>query len=355
MKQTRKLRIVLLFGGVGAEHDISRKSASSSAEALMGEQDLMLVGITKNGALYLYTGTPEGILSGSWERESARLFPTSFVRLGEERGLLLGDTVVPVDVVFPVLHGDYGEDGRVQGWLDCAGLPYVGTSTLSGAVCQDKALTKILAQHLSIPTVPWCTLKPDVTFAEAKLQIRAVLKEEEYPLILKPTALGSSIGLFTAKDDLTLREALGNASGYGDILVEKYLLGLREVEVCFLGLDEGYYFPAEVNLPSSDTPYTYEKKYKQNLSAVRETPLPEKVRDTLIAYAKSLVRLLGIRDLARLDFFLTKEGEIYFNEINTFPGFSKESFYPLVCEKNGFDYKTLLFRLCEVAYGRHLR
>lgn len=354
MNEKKKRRVALLFGGIGAEHEISERSAASCARALSDACDLLLIGITPSGAIYLYAGTPDGIGSGTWKNENARLFPTSFVRLGEKRGILFQNTVIPVDVVLPVLHGDFGEDGKIQGWLESIGIPYVGARTLAGAVCQDKAVTKILAQHLSIPTLPWCTLKSNTAFAEAKLQICAVMQKEEYPLILKPTSLGSSIGIATVTDDLSLRKALSETGAYGDILVEKYLCGAREVEVCYLGVGGEHYFPAEVYLPDADTPYTYDKKYTLNISPVKDGALPDDIQNTLVRYARALVNLLSIRDLCRIDFFLTDEGKIFFNEINTFPGFGKQSFYPEVCGRNGFDYKTLLLSLCEVAYARHL-
>lgn len=354
MNEKKKLRVALLFGGIGAEHEISERSAAACARALADVCEVLLIGISRDGVIYLYAGTPDGIGNGSWEKENARLFPTSFVRLGEKRGILYQNTVIPVDVVLPVLHGDFGEDGKIQGWLESVGIAYVGARTLAGAVCQDKAVTKILAEHLSIPTLPWCTLKSNTAFAEAKIQIRAVMQKEEYPLILKPTSLGSSIGVATVTDDLSLRKALSETSAYGDILVEKYLCGIREVEVCYLGVDDEHYLPAEVYLPECDTPYTYDKKYTMNISPVKEGALPDEVQNTLVRYARALVNLLSIRDLCRIDFFLTDDGKIYFNEINTFPGFSMHSFYPEVCKRNGFDYKTLLLTLCEVAYARHL-
>lgn len=354
MKQNQKLRVALLFGGRGAEHSISLRSASSAARALMELCELMLVGIRADGAIFLYTGSPDAIADGAWEKEDERLFPTSFVRLGDKRGLLLGGAVAPVDVVLPVLHGDYGEDGKIQGWLDSLDIPYVGATPMTGAICQDKAITKIIAEHLSIPTVPWCLLKSDTSFAEAKLQIRAVIPEE-LPFILKPNALGSSIGVFPVLDDLSLREGLDAAAPYGDILVERYLPGVREVEVCYLSLSEELFFAGEVNLPDRTGPYTFEKKYASSLSPTSEGALPRKVQNTLRRYCRSLVRLFDMGELCRIDFFLTKEGKIYFNEINTFPGFSEHSFYPEMCQKNGFGYKSLLLSLCEAAYDRHLR
>ena len=354
MKQNQKLRVALLFGGRGAEHSISLRSASSVASALAEQCELMLVGIQRDGSIFLYTGLPDAIADGAWENERERLFPTSLVRLGDKRGLLLGGAVVPVDVVFPVLHGDYGEDGRIQGWLDSLGIPYVGASPLTGAVCQDKALTKIIAEHLSIPTVPWCLLRGGTSFAEAKLQIRAAIPEQ-LPLILKPNALGSSIGVFPVLDDLSLREGLEAVAPYGDILVERYLLGVREVEVCYLSQEEEHFFCGEVNLPDRATPYTFEKKYESALSPVSESALPKRVQNTLRRYCRSLVRLLDMGELCRIDFFLTREGKIYLNEINTVPGLSEHSFYPEMCQRNGFDYKSLLLSLCEHAYARYLR
>ena len=144
-------------------------------------------------------------------------------------------------------------------------------------------------------------------------------------------------------------------SPYGDILVESYLVGVREVEVCYLSLKEELFFVGEVNLPDRTTPYTFEKKYETSSSPLSDSALPKKVQNTLRRYSRALVSLLDMGELCRLDFFLTKEGKIYFNEINTFPGFSEHSFYPEMCHKNGFDYKTLLLTLCEAAYARYLR
>ena len=355
MKYHSRLRIALLFGGRGAEHEVSLRSAASVARALVDASDLIFVGITKTGAIYLYTGSPQSIEDGKWESESTRLYPTSFVRLGEKRGLLLGGTVVPVDVVLPILHGDFGEDGKIQGWLEAVGLPYVGASPLAGSICQDKAVTKILAEHLSLPTVPWCTIRAGTSFAEAKLQIRATMPTHEFPLILKPTALGSSIGVFTATDDLSLREALKMSEPYGEMLIEQYLVGAREVEVCYLRAPEEHFFIGEVNLPDSNTPYTYDKKYNTSLSPLCEGKLPEEIESTLYRYCRALVGLLEMRELCRIDFLLDRSGKLYFNEINTLPGFSEHSFYPKVCKQNGWDYKPLLLSLCEAAYDRHLR
>ena len=354
MKQNQRLRVALLFGGRGAEHRISLRSAASAARALMDVCELSLVGIRRDGAMLLYAGSPDQIEDGSWEADSARLFPTSFIRLEEATGLLLGGTVAPIDVALPVLHGDYGEDGRIQGWLDSIGIPYVGARPMAGGICQDKVITKILAEHLSLPTVPWCLVKEGTAFAEAKLQIRAAIGEG-VPLILKPSSLGSSIGLCVARDDSSLREGLRALNGYGDILIEKYLVGTREVEVCYLALKEEHFFIGEVNLSDRTSPYTYEKKYNTVASPIKEGTLPKRVSGALVRYSRSLVRLLEVGELCRIDFFLTDEGKIYFNEINTFPGFTEHSFYPEMCKRNGFDYKGLLLSLCESAYDRHLR
>ncbi len=354
MNKDKQMRVALLFGGKGREHDISERSAAPVARALSPLCDLYTVGITTEGDFYLYSGNYSNIENGTWCNDTTHLFPAFFVRQGRRRGLLVEDTLLPVDVALPVLHGDFGEDGRIQGLLDVVGIPYVGAPVLAGALCTNKAMTKIIAEHLSVPTVPWCTLSPNTPFAEAKLQIRAALGRDEYPLIMKPICLGSSIGIFVVDSDDALRDALEGSRTFGDMLVERFLPGVREVEVCYLGLREDYFFSAEVNIPRTEqnSPYTYEKKYKTKAPAVKTTDLFPEIKGTLFCYASALVRTLGLCDLARLDFFLDENGCIYFNEINTFPGFSEQSFYPQVLKKNGFDYKTLLLSLLEVAYGR---
>lgn len=356
MKNHSKRRVALLFGGRGSEHLISCKSAASIARALAGECELYTVGITKDGDLYLFGGKISDMEKGIWHEDSDHLFPVFFTRRAGVGGLLYEDTLLPVDVALPALHGDFGEDGRIQGMLEVAAIPFVGTSTLGGAVSSNKALTKILAEHLAIPTVAWCTMAGDTPFAKAKLMICARFGAAEYPLILKPSDLGSSIGIRTAASDEELRTALPAMAPYGDFLIERYLPDVREIELCYLGTgQEAVFAIGEVCYKRSSelgAIYSYEKKYQSDALPIKRAPLTQKQEDLLRHYARLLVDLLKLRDLARIDFFLDTDGNIYFNEINCFPGFTERSFYPQAMKSLGFDYKTLLLTLLERAYDR---
>lgn len=355
MREKTKRRVALLFGGRGSEHLISCKSAASIARALSGECELYTVGISTVGDLFLFGGKLSDMENGSWHEDTDHLFPVFFTRRSGVGGLLYEDTLLPVDVALPALHGDFGEDGRIQGALEVAGIPYIGAPTLGGAVSSSKALTKILAEHLAIPTVPWCTLTPHTPFSAIKVMLRARFGAEEYPLILKPDALGSSIGIRTVQSDEELRAALPELEPYGDFLAERYLPEVREIELCFLDTQKPPIFAiGEVvyHRGGEGAIYSYDKKYRSDLLPIKRAPLTARQEELLRHYARSLVTLLGLRDLARIDFFLDKDGNIYFNEINSFPGFTERSFYPQALKMQGIDYKTLLLSLIEKAYDR---
>ena len=356
--QSKKQRVALLFGGRGSEHLISCRSAASIARALTGECELYTVGITKEGELYLFSGKLSDMENGSWHEDRDHLFPVFFTRRSGVGGLQYEDALLPVDVAFPALHGDFGEDGRIQGMLEVTAIPYVGAPTDGGVLSSSKILSKILAEHLSISTVAWCTVSGQTSFAEAKLMIRARFGADEYPLILKPDALGSSIGIRTVCSDEELRSALKDMSCYGDLLIERYLPELREIELCYLESREGAHFSiGEVSYHKTSTAaeiYSYEKKYHTDTIPFKRALLSQRQEDTLRHYAKALISLLHLRDLARIDFFLDSTGNLYFNEINSFPGFTERSFYPQGMKMLGFDYKALLLTLLEQAHDRSI-
>ena len=355
MKTESKRRVALLFGGRGSEHLISCKSAASIARALTGECELYTVGITKAGDPYLFSGKLSDLEDGSWQEDTNHLFPVLFGKRSGVSGLLYEDTMLPVDVAIPAMHGDFGEDGRIQGMLDTARIPFVGTTTLGGTISASKARTKIMAEHLAIPTVPWCMLSPDIPFSHAKMMLRARFGAQEYPLIFKPDALGSSIGIRTANSDEELRTALSAMAVHGDFLAEQYLPEVREIEVCFLETQTSPIFTiGEVAYKRSAdvTFYSYDKKYATDTSPLKRPALTQRQEELLRRYAAALVELVGLRDLARIDFFLDTNGNIYFNEINAFPGFTEHSFYPQAMKTLGIDYKALLIGLIKCAYDR---
>ena len=311
------------------------------------------VGITKNGDWVLYGGKDYSKLpGGEWLHcEQNRRAAISPVR---GQGLLSfeGDCVVRerIDVVFPVLHGENGEDGAMQGLLQLAGIPYVGPNVAASATCMDKTLTKLVADCAGIRQAAWQL----VTAQELAVNPESVLDAAEarfaYPVFVKPAGTGSSVGVSKAKNREALLTALQNAAKFDrKILIEEFING-REVAVAVLGNDA----PAASicgEIDSGTEFYDYDAKYISDcarlyIPARIDEQTAENVRDTAIrAY-----QALGCRGLSRVDFFVTYDkNEIVFNEINTIPGFTSISMYPKLFSASGIPYGELLDRLIELA------
>ena len=349
-----KLSVCVLFGGISPEHEVSLRSAESVLNNLDPEKyNIFPVGITKTGDWILYGGKDYSKLpSGEWMQcEENRKAAISPVR---GQGLLRfeGDCVVRerIDVVFPVLHGENGEDGSMQGLLQLAGIPYVGPHVASSATCMDKTLTKLVCDQAGIRQAAWQL----VTAEELKLNAEAVMDAVEarfaYPVFVKPAGTGSSVGVAKAKNREALEKALRNAAKFDrKVLVEEFING-REVEVAVLGNDA----PAASicgEIDSGTEFYDYEAKYISDcarlyIPARIDAQTEENVRDAAIRAYKAL----GCRGLSRVDFFVTYEGsEIVFNEINTLPGFTSISMYPKLFEASGIPYPQLLDQLLAFA------
>lgn len=350
----KKLSVCVLFGGVSPEHEVSLRSAESVLNHLNQEKyNVFPVGITKNGDWVLYGGKDYSKLpSGEWLHcEANRRAAISPVR---GQGLLSfeGDCVVRerIDVVFPVLHGENGEDGAMQGLLQLAGIPYVGPDVAASATCMDKTLTKLVVDCAGIRQAAWQL----VTAQELAVNPEGVLDAAEgrfaYPVFVKPAGTGSSVGVSKAKNREALLTALQNAAKFDKkILIEEFING-REVEVAVLGNDA----PAASicgEIDSGTEFYDYDAKYISDcarlyIPARIDEQTAENVRDTAIrAY-----QALGCKGLSRVDFFVTYDkNEIVFNEINTIPGFTSISMYPKLFAASGIPYSELLDRLIELA------
>ena len=345
-----KRKVALLFGGRGAEHAVSCMSGASIFSAIENEVDLLPIAIDRDGATYLYRDSRDALKNGVLTLEHS--IPLSLVRQGGVCGALTAEGFFPIEVALPALHGDFGEDGVVQGYLATLGIPFVGTPTLGGAIANDKAITKMLAATVGVPTLKGCLLSPELSFADAKATVRSVLGKE-YPYFVKPNARGSSVGASVAKDDASLRSALAAAAVYGEILIEPYLASITELEIGYLGVEGKSLLTPIGAISSSCGFYDYKEKYSSHTARIHyATSLDESVASAVRRHARTLVRLLGVRDLCRIDFFLCESGELYFNEINPFPGFTGESLYPILAKSIGYDYKTLLLTLIEGAYAR---
>ena len=350
----RKLSVCVLFGGMSPEHEVSLRSAESVLNHLNQEKyNIFPVGITKNGDWVLYGGKDYSKLpSGEWLHcEANRRAAISPVR---GQGLLSfeGDCVVRerIDVAFPVLHGENGEDGAMQGLLQLAGIPYVGSNVVASATCMDKTLMKLVADCAGIRQAAWQL----VTAQELAVNAEGVLDAAEarfaYPMFVKPAGTGSSVGVSKVKNREALLTALQNAAKFDrKILIEEFING-REVEVAVLGNDA----PAASicgEIDSGTEFYDYDAKYISDcarlyIPARIDEQTAENVRDTAIR----VYQALGCKGLSRVDFFVTYDkNEIVFNEINTIPDFTSVSMYPKLFAASGIPYSEQLDRLIELA------
>jgi len=353
MSHSTPLHVAVLFGGTGAEHFISRLSAASVlTDGCDGSFVPIPVYIDRRGLWYLYHGSAEAIASEAWQPAPEELTPTFPIRLPRESGLYTQDGIRPIDVALPVLHGDGGEDGQIQGLLLSAGIPFVGADIRTSVLCIDKALTKQLAATLGIPTVPSVTVHRDADPLAIKRALKKTFGTPTPALFIKPTSLGSSVGTQYAPSGNVILPALRAAAEFGDILIERYLPHVRELEVAWL--DGHLPIVSEVaQICPSGTSYDFSEKYQTHRADIRlPADVPTDVAERVQTYAQQLAQAVGARDLCRVDFFLTEDGALYFNEINTLPGFTKESLYPQLLHRMGFPMPSLVRRLIERAYAR---
>ena len=345
----KKLDVILLFGGRSSEHEVSRRSAYAVYSNLDKEKyNVHTVGITKTGKWYLYTGTPEAIPGGEWEQDTACLTPV-MPDVAEQSGsfLCLGEEVsrIGCDLVFPVLHGAEGEDGRIQGILDVARIPYVGCGCAASAVSMDKTLTKRIINNTDVPQVPCLIAHRGEDYAQVAARVEAKFA---YPVFVKPASAGSSVGASKAEDREGLMTALALAEKEdGTVLIEEFIR-CREVEVAVLGNGAPVASRTGEIAPGSDF-YDYDTKYKNDTASYYvPARLPEAMQEQIRAYALTVYRALGCRGLSRVDFFVRDDREIFFNEINTLPGFTSISMYPKLWADAGLPFSALLDRLIEL-------
>ena len=350
----KKLSVCVLFGGMSPEYEVSLRSAEFVLNSLDKEKyNIFPVGITKTGDWVLYTDNDYSKLpSGEWlQHENNRRAAISPVR---GQGLLSfeGDCVVRerIDVVFPVLHGENGEDGTVQGLLQLAGIPYVGPHVAASAVAMDKSLTKLVADTAGIHQAAWQL----VNSGELRERMDAVLDKLEskfvYPMFVKPAGTGSSVGVSKAKDRQALRDALLHAGTFDEkILVEEFIHG-REVEVAVMGNDSPM---ASIcgEIDAGADFYDYDAKYVTDTStAYIPARIPEDVAEQVRDAAVRIYSAIGCRGLSRVDFFVTYEdNRVVFNEINTIPGFTSISMYPKLFAASGIPNSELISELLRLA------
>lgn len=394
-----KRKIALIYGGRGCEHSVSLASAKYVRGLISKEKyDLLNVFIDKTGVWWLTDeasndsakaqraggkaslnnadalrvgdeasndsaasrGGGEALHNNAVARldrkggnstklESSELgsrgtevFP---IRMGGASGLFDGETTIPVDCAIPLLHGDFGEDGRIQGALDTAGIPFIGASTVAGALCIDKAFTKAVARELGIPVARGKSLPCGAKYGDALL----AAKEIGFPVFVKPRRLGSSVGAGIARDGGELKEAFARAEPYGEIMLEELIEQKRELEIGLLSLKDGLIISPVGEVVCGGF-YDFDKKYGSQTETRTRADISLSVAEKIREYAQGLARAISLFGPMRIDFFLCGE-RLIFNEINTMPGFTADSLYPALMREAGIEGEALFDLLIGDALG----
>ena len=358
-KESRKIRTGVIFGGRSGEHEVSLMSARSVRSALDPEKyEVVMIGITKSGrwitgdvAAALESGQPDKAQLAALlpDPESSELMELEIV---ESQPAKLS-VVTSLDVVFPILHGPYGEDGTVQGLLELAGIPYVGAGVVGSAVGMDKAIFKAVMKACNIPILPWKLILSSEWREEPEKYLEQVEQTLNYPVFTKPANLGSSVGISKCRNRSELRTGLDEAADFDRRLIVEQGINARELEVSVLGNDRPIASVVGEIRPRRSF-YDYVAKYVSDDS---ELIIPAEIQTGLSNHIREMaVRAFVAIDcagLARADFLLDKDdGQLYINELNTIPGFTKISMYPKLWEASGTSYSELLDRLIELALKR---
>lgn len=350
-----KLKIGVLFGGRSSEHEVSLMSAKSVINALDPQKyDIIPIGITKQGK---WTVAHESL---------------AMIKAGQLPNLLIEDKTKHVqsdieqyittclaesgkpDVIFPVLHGPYGEDGTVQGFFELVDIAYVGAGVLGSAVSMDKAMMRVVFKQAGLPVVKWESVIRSKWEEQPQELIKSIEANIGYPCFVKPANLGSSVGITKATTRKELIKAVDTACEFDRrIVVEQALNKPREFECSVLGNDR-----PQVSLPGEVIPgnefYDYEDKYYSNQSKlIIPADLSEEMIAIIQSHAIKAFKAVDCAGMARVDFFLTKKDEIIINEINTIPGFTHISMYPKLWEASGIGFAQLVDKLIELAIERH--
>jgi len=350
----KKINVGILYGGRSAEHEVSLQSAKNVLAAMDKEKYRpVLIGIDKSGN-WILNDSPNFLLNADDPRliklnasgEAISLIPQSEGKLSRRSG---GQTAAQVDVVFPVLHGPFGEDGTIQGLLKLANIPFVGAGVLGSAVGMDKEVMKRLLRDAGLPIGPFITVRSEDPLPDFK----TVSAELGLPVFIKPANLGSSVGISKVDNVAEYHSAVRQAFDYDrKILIEAYIDG-REIECSVLGnADPMASVPGEVI--SSHDFYSYEAKYIDENGAELKIPadLSTEEVERIQQLAVATFKTLSCEGMARVDFFLASSHEIIINEINTIPGFTAISMYPRLWEASGISYSELIDRLIQLALER---
>ncbi|GHU84471.1 D-alanine--D-alanine ligase [Clostridia bacterium] len=348
----KKLRLGVIIGGKSNEHEISLLSGYGVLSNLNPEKySVYVIIISENGDWFLYSGDFEKIKDGRWKEDRENLKDVVMTSSGKLLLLQGRSEFIELDVVFPVLHGLNGEDGKIQGLFEIAEIPFVGSKTASSAVCMDKDFTNSILAQNNINIADWITLRrrEKKTFDEMKKKIE---KQLHYPVFVKPANSGSSVGTSKVKNAETLEMAIDLAFREDNkILVQKAIEG-QEIECAVLGNDDPTAsFPGEIE-PCNEF-YDYEAKYFKPSVLHLPARIGDEAAETIKSTSKKVYNILGCHGMARVDYILDQNGNAWLMELNTIPGFTEISMYPKMLEKMGIGYSELLDSLISLALETH--
>lgn len=346
---SKKKKVAILFGGRSVEHGVSVNSARNIYENINKDRfEPLTIGITKTGQWYLTSGVTKDIGQGK---------ALALILDAQSPGFILvssGDRI-KADIVFPVLHGTDGEDGSIQGMIKAMDIPMVGTGVLGSALSMNKVISKRLLQSAGLPVTNFMSFH----FSQKdEIDYKAIRKTLGTPFMVKSASLGSSVGVSKVKSEAAFEKAVEESFRYDDtILVEEYISG-REIECALLGNNPPQAsYPGEIIIDSKYDFYTFDAKYvdpeavKIEVPAKLDPKIAEKVRDICIKAYKTL----ACDDFARVDLFLTEHGKVYINEINTIPGFTNSSMFPMMWDERGIGFSQLISQLLDLAQERYDR
>lgn len=352
-----KLNVGVIFGGFSSEHDVSKKSAMTILFNMSKEKyNIIPIYIDKQGKWFLYDGSLDNIKNFNWGKFGTNV-SLSCDRNKKSLIRIVGDKIsyIPIDVIFPVLHGKNGEDGTIQGMLEICNIPYVGCSLLSSAICMDKSITKVIVKNISgVKQAPY------LTFTENDLEeIDEVCKKIRYkigyPCFIKPARGGSSVGISRCENKQEFKENVQIALKEDNKIVVEKCINMRELECAVLGTGDKDTIVSRVGeIKAADIFYDFDAKYNNPESkTIVPAQISKEIEENIREQALKIYKALGCKGLSRVDFFLDLDkNEVIFNEINTMPGFTEISMYPMLLGYEGIDISEVIDRLIKIAYDK---
>jgi len=342
MSKRKKIKIGVIFGGKSGEHEVSIVSAESIMKNLSRKKyQVTPIGVTKNGK-WLIRNPIKALKTGKSKEKGTQLIPENVLKR--------------LDVVFPIIHGSYGEDGTLQGMLEMAGIHYVGSGVLGSSVAMDKVVQKQVCDQAGLPSVDYIWFLSKEWPKNKKEILSRVKKHLYYPIFTKPANLGSSVGIGKCHNEKELIEGIKEAIKYDSkVIIEQGVEDIHEIEVAVLGNDKPKAsVPGEII--ASNEFYDYNAKYVDGKSqAIIPAKIPQKVIKEIKETAVEAFKVLNLSGLARIDFLVKKRTyRVYLNEVNTLPGFTSISMYPQLWKASGLSYKELLDKLIGLALERGL-